>query len=44
MSAQGTLQWIYVWTSASTQGTLQVGFAAKAPEAWFVDSWEWRSF
>lgn len=43
-NAQGTLQWTYVWTSASTQGTLQVEFAAKTPEAWFVDSWEWRSY
>ena len=43
-SAQGTLQWTYVWTSASAQGTLQVEFAAKAPEAWHVDSWEWRTY
>ena len=44
ISGQGSLQWTYVWTSASTQGTLQVEFAAKAPEASYVDSWEWRNY
>jgi hypothetical protein len=44
VNSQGTLQWTYVWASSTNQGTLQVEFAAKAPEAWYVDSWEWRSY
>jgi outer membrane protein assembly factor BamE (lipoprotein component of BamABCDE complex) len=44
-STQGTLQWTYLWAGASSsQGILQVEFAAKAPQAWYVDSWEWRSY
>lgn len=41
---QGTLQWTYSWPGAtSSQGSLQVVFAATAPEKWFVNSWEWSS-
>jgi hypothetical protein len=37
----GILQWSYSWTGASSPGILQVEFAAKSPEAWYVNSWEW---
>ena len=38
---QGTLQWTYVW---SPDRTLQVVFAAKTPEQWFVNSWDWSTY
>jgi hypothetical protein len=38
---QGTLQWTYAWTS---ERTLQVVFAAKSPEQWYVNSWDWTSY
>ena len=42
---QGTLQWTYNWGSASTtEGNLQVVFAAKEPEKWYVDGWQWGSY
>ena len=41
---QGTLQWTYTWPGSSSQGSLQVEFAAKAPEAWYVEGWEWRNY
>jgi hypothetical protein len=42
---QGTLHWTYNWGSASaSEGHLQVVFAAKEPEKWFVDSWQWGSY
>lgn len=44
MNAQGALQWMYTWTGSPTQGTLQVEFAAKAPEQWYVNSWEWSAY
>ena len=40
----GTLQWTYNWTSASSPSILQVEFAAKTPEAWYVNSWEWVKY
>lgn len=42
---QGTLHWSYTWTgSSSPEGSLQVVFAAKVPEQWYVNSWEWSSY
>jgi hypothetical protein len=42
---QGTLQWTYSWpAAASSQGSLNVVFAATAPEKWYVNSWEWSSY
>ena len=42
---QGTLHWTYNWGSASaSEGNLQVVFAAKEPEKWYVDSWQWGSY
>jgi hypothetical protein len=38
---QGTLQWTYAWTS---ERTLQVVFAAKTPEQWYVNSWDWSDY
>jgi len=38
---QGTLQWTYVW---SPDHTLQVVFAAKTPEHWYVNSWDWSNY
>jgi hypothetical protein len=44
---QGTLQWTYTWTGAgstSSESSLHVVFAAKTPEQWYVNSWEWASY
>jgi hypothetical protein len=44
---QGTLQWTYSWpgaSSSSSPGSLNVVFAAAAPEQWRVNSWEWSSY
>jgi hypothetical protein len=41
---QGRLQWSYTWTGAQSQGSLQVEFAAKSAEQWYVNSWEWASY
>jgi hypothetical protein len=38
---QGTLQWTYAW---SPERTLQVVFAAKMPEQWYVNSWDWSTY
>ena len=44
-SSPGILQWTYSWTAnSSSPATLQVEFAAKAPEAWYVSSWEWMRY
>lgn len=39
--SQGTLQWTYVWAQ---ERTLHVVFAAKTPEQWYVNSWDWSSY
>lgn len=38
---QGVLQWTYAW---SANNTLQIVFAAKAPEQWYVTSWDWSAY
>jgi hypothetical protein len=38
---RGTLQWTYAW---GTERSLQVVFAAKTPEQWYVDSWDWSIY
>jgi hypothetical protein len=38
---QGTLQWTYAWTP---DRTLQVVFAAKSAEQWYVNSWDWSAY
>ena len=43
-SSPGVLQWTYSWTGASSPATLQVEFAAKSPESWSVNSWEWMRY
>ena len=44
---QGTLQWTYIWsgsaTALSAERSLQIEFAAKAADQWFVNSWGWSS-
>jgi hypothetical protein len=35
------LQWTYAWSS---ERTLQVVFAAKTPEQWYVNSWDWSNY
>jgi hypothetical protein len=37
----GVLQWTYAWSSSQT---LQIVFAAKAPEQWYVTSWDWSGY
>src|SRR5688572_17241064 len=39
--SQGILQWTYVWAPEST---LHVLFAAKTPEQWYVNSWDWSNY
>jgi hypothetical protein len=39
--AQDALHWTYDWGPGRT---LQVVFAAKAPEQWQVNSWEWSTY
>ena len=41
--SQGTLQWTYTWGS-STQDSLQIEFAAKTAEDWYVSSWQWAGY
>ena len=41
---QGTLQWTYSWPGSSSQGSLNVVFAAATPQQWLVNSWEWSSY
>lgn len=43
-SPQGTLQWMYSWTGSSAKGQLHIEFSAKAPDQWYVKSWEWASY
>jgi putative salt-induced outer membrane protein YdiY len=38
---QGSLHWTYAWAS---ERTLQVVFAAKTPEQWYVNSWDWSNY
>lgn len=38
---RGTLQWTYAW---SRESVLNVVFAAKAPQQWSVDSWDWATY
>src|SRR5688572_29813471 len=39
--SQGTLQWTYTW---KPERTLNVVFAARAPEQWYVNSWDWSTY
>jgi hypothetical protein len=42
---KGNLQWTYSWTSSSSSpSNLQIDFVAKAPEQWYVNSWEWGTY
>ena len=45
---QGTLQWTYTWTAgpgaSSSESRLNVVFVAKAPDQWYVNSWEWVTY
>ena len=48
-TAQGGLQWIYVWNSgggmsSSSERTLSVDFAAKAANQWLVSGWGWNGY
>jgi len=46
-NSPGSLQWTYSWTgnsSSSATGSLRVDFSAKAPEDWYVTSWEWGTY
>jgi hypothetical protein len=38
---QGALHWTYIW---SADHTLQVVFAAKTPDQWYVNSWDWSNY
>jgi hypothetical protein len=43
-SSSAMLQWTYNWSTNSTPATLHIKFAAKTPEVWLVNSWEWASY
>lgn len=44
----GTLNWTYTWnggdTSSSSERSLVIEFAAKAPEDWTVSAWSWSIY
>lgn len=40
----GTLEWTYTFGGEYSQRVLQVVFAAKRPEEWIVESWDWPGF
>ena len=41
----GTWQWIYSWPGTySSQGSLNVTFAAATQDQWRVNSWEWSTY
>lgn len=42
--AAGTLQWTYTFGGEYSHRVLQVLFAAKAPEEWTVESWDWPGY
>jgi hypothetical protein len=43
--SEGSLQWTYSWGSNGfSEKNLQVVFASKAPERWYVTSWDWSSY
>jgi len=48
IQGQGALQWSYFWSgpasSSSSERSLQIEFAAKAPDQWIVNSWGWSSY
>jgi hypothetical protein len=39
--SQGTLQWTYAW---GRERILNVAFAAKNPNEWYVNSWDWSTY
>ena len=44
---QGTLQWTYVWSAASSpsaERSLNVEFGAKAADQWTVNGWAWSNY
>lgn len=42
---EGSLQWTYSWSSSGySEKSLQVVFASKTPERWYVTSWDWNSY
>ena len=43
-ASQGTLQWTYSWAGSSSPASLSIDFVSKAPEQWYVSSWEWATY
>ena len=42
--SHGTLRWTYTWrrsASSSAQPSLNIDFAAKTAEQWYVNGWSW---
>ena len=47
IQGQGALQWSYFWggpASSASERSLQIEFAAKAPDQWIVNSWGWSTY
>jgi len=44
VTSLGTLQWTYSWTGSSAPGNLRIEFAAKTPDQWYVNGWEWGAY
>lgn len=42
--SQGVLEWTYTFGAEYSHRVLLVVFAAKAPEEWAVESWDWPSY
>jgi hypothetical protein len=44
---QGTLRWTYIWVRSSSasaaERSLNIDFAAKTAEQWYVNGWNWSS-
>lgn len=42
---EGSLQWTYIWNDATGgDGVLNIQFASKTQEDWYVHSWEWTGY
>lgn len=44
---QGTLRWTYIWvrstSSSAAERSLNIDFAAKTAEQWYVNGWSWTA-
>lgn len=43
-TAQGALQWTYVWSGTNGPSTLHIDFLSDSPDQWHVRGWEWAVY